>query len=53
MLKRSVDCGKENIRKKKDDSQKNDKENIAATIDVDLGIIYDESSKNLTCHTND
>ena len=51
--KGSVDCGKENRRKKNGDAKKNDKENTAAIIDGDLGNVYDESSVNLTCHTTD
>ena len=39
--------------KENDDAQKNDKENTASIIDDDLGIVYDESSINLTCHTSD
>ena len=52
-VKRECRLWKREQAKEKGDSYKNDKENIAATVDVDLGIIYDESSKNLTCHTND
>ena len=52
-LKKSVDCGKENRRKKNGDAQKNDKENTAAIVDGDMGIVYNESFVNLTCHTSD
>ena len=38
--------------KEKGNGQKNDKENIATIIDSDLGIVYDESLVNLTCHIN-
>ena len=41
LLKGSADCGKENERKKR------------VIVDGDLGIVYDESSVNLTCHTSD
>ena len=44
---------REQAKKKKSDGQKNDEQNTAAIIDGDLGIVYDESLVNLTCHTSD
>ena len=38
--------------KEKSDAQKNDKENTTTIVDDNLGIVYDESSVNLTCYTN-
>ena len=37
----------------KSDARKNDKENTAAIVDCDFGIVYDESSVNLPCHAID
>ena len=53
MLEGNVDCKKENKRKKKGNAHKNYKGNTAAIVDDDLGIFYDESLVNLTCHTSD
>ena len=53
MLKGSIDCGKENMQKKKNDAQKNDEDNTAAIVDGDMSIVYDESSVNLTYHISD
>ena len=39
--------------KEKGDGKKNDQKNTAAIIDSDLGIVYNESLVNLTCHIND
>ena len=37
----------------KGDAQKNDRENTATIVDGDMGIVYNESFVNLTCHTSD
>ena len=39
--------------KEKGDGQKNDKDNTAVVVDGDMGIVYDDNSINLTCHTSD
>ena len=52
-VKRECRLWKNKQAKENGDDQKNDKENIAAIVDGDLGIVYDESSINLTRHTND
>ena len=49
----SVDCGKQNWRKKKGDASKNDKVNIAAIVDGDISIVYNESFVNISCYTSD
>ena len=36
--------------KEKNDGKKNDKENIAAVVDGDMSIVYDDSSTNVTAH---
>ena len=51
-IKRVLDCGKEN-RRKKSDVQKNDKENAATIVDGDFSIVYAISLVNLSCHTSD
>ena len=38
---------------KKGDTQKKVKENTAFIVNGDMGIVYDKSSINLTCRTND
>ena len=52
-IKRKCRLWKKEQVKENGDDQKNDKENTTTIVDGDLGIVYDESSVNLTCHTND
>ena len=52
-VKRECRLWKREHANEKDDGQKNDKENTIAVVDGDIGIIYDYSSINLTCHTCD
>ena len=52
-VKRECRLWKREHAKEKGVGQKNDKENTAIVVDGDMGIVYDDSSINLTCHTSD
>ena len=52
-VKRECRLWKREHAKEKGDGQKTDKENTAIVVDGDMGIVYDDSSINLTCHTSD
>ena len=52
-IKRECRLWKREQVKEKAYGQKNDKENIATIVDSDLGIVYNESSVNLTFYSSD
>ena len=52
-VKRECRLWKREQVKENGDAKKNDKKNIAAIVNDDIGIVYNKSSVNLTCHTSD